>query len=261
MAYKNAFDLVEPTSPDPVVYKIRYKDSQFDVHWQQQRLGEENYDKIKVTDSDSVLEMRKDVFTGERAEAGDELKIASIIDETMTIHSPYLIDIMPEIVGYYPCSKSSGWKVRAGHRSLTLSKPYRMLGGARPKLGQLKEKYKEDIANGICNGRDSTEDFKTESITINHIERLEHELDKVLETPVMLEKKGYLQTPPVASFDMLWLLFRPGTEVCTIINGNLVCCRVLNPFWDILQAGEVDSATRVTLELRMWFLDFNGMPK
>ena len=66
-----------------------------------------------------------------------------------------------------------------------------------------------------------------------------------------LESDGYHQEPPVASFDMLWLLFRPGTEVYTIINDETICCRVLAAVWDRLEP-------QVTMDLKMWFLDFNG---
>lgn len=236
---------------DTVVYKIRYKDYLLDKQWQERLLDESDYEKQKLFDQDSILEMSKQVLLSEKAQPGKDLKIASVTEESMTIHSPYLMDIMPQIISYYPASRSSDSKLRTGHQSLTVLKPYRMLGGARPNLRKLREEYEGDLS-----GRDPSpedEDVKRKRITIKHIERLERELDKVLDEPMRLEIDGYRQTPAMASFDMLWLLFRPGTEVYTVIKDETVCCRVLTPVWETLNTG-----VPFTMELRMWFLDFNG---
>ncbi|KAL8669048.1 MAG: hypothetical protein Q9168_006348 [Polycauliona sp. 1 TL-2023] len=235
---------------DSVVYKVRYMDSKLDKQWQERFFDESDYENQKLADQDSILEMCKDVLLSQKARPGKDLEIASITDEFMTIHSPYLMDIMPKVVLYYPVSKSSGSNLLAG-RSMKISKPYRMLGGVRPELKSLRESYMKDLAGSDEKSEEDDENTKVKRITIKHIERLEHEIDKVLEEPMRLELDGYRQEPPVASFDMLWLLFRPGTEVYTVINDETVCCRVLTPVWEKLE-------TRVTMELRMWFLDFNG---
>ncbi|KAI4258647.1 MAG: hypothetical protein L6R42_004979, partial [Xanthoria sp. 1 TBL-2021] len=238
---------------DSVVYKVRHKDSVLDKQWQERFFDESDYEKQKLIHQDSILEMCKDVLLSQKAQPGKDLKIASITEESMTIHSPYLIDIMPQVVSYYPVSKSSGSKLRAGHQSLEIVKPYRMLGGARPNLKILKEKYERELSARDPNSEVEDEEVKRKRITVKHVERLEHELEKVLDEPMRLEFDGYRQTPPVASFDMLWLLFRPGTKVYTVINDETVCCRVLTPVWETLE-----TRGRTTLELRMWFLDFNG---
>ena len=236
---------------DTVVYKVRCKNTVLDKQWEETFLDESDYDNQKVFGQDSILEMSRDVLLSEKAQPGEDLKISSITEESMTIHSPYLIDIMPQLVGYYPASKSSDSKLRAGHQALTVLKPYRMLGGARPNLMKLREEYESDLSRRDPSSED--EDVKRKRITVKHIERLERELYKVLDEPMRLEIDGYGQTPPVASFDMLWLLFRPGTEVYTVINEETVCCRVLAPVWDTR-----DSRVPWMMELRMWFLDFNG---
>ena len=236
---------------DTVAYKVRYMDSLLDKQWQERFFDESDYEKQRLMDQDSILEMSKDVLLSEKAQPGKDLKIASITEESMTIHSPYLIDIMPQVVGYYPGSKPSDSKLRAGHQSLKISKPYRMLGGARLNLRSLKRKYESELSG--CDPSSEDEDVKRKRVTVKHVERLERELDKVLEEPMRLEIDGYRQTPPVASFDMLWLLFRPGTEVYTVINQETVCCRVLTPVWETCDAGVARA-----MELRMWFLDFNG---
>ena len=234
------------------MYKVRCKESVLDKQWEERFLDESDYEKQKAF-GDTILEMSKDVWLSEKAQPGEDLKISSVTEESMTIHSPYLIDIMPQIVSYYPASKSTDSKLRPGHRALKILRPYRMLGGAREKLKLLREKYESEISDRDPSSEDKDEDVKRKRVTVKHVERLERELDKVLDEPMRLEIDGYGQTPPVASFNMLWLLFRPGTEVYTVINEQTVCCRVLTPFWDTSDAGVTH-----TLELRMWFLDFNG---
>lgn len=265
MGVKNSKEPVktEPTlssssHPAPVAYTIRYKNSKMDAHWDTRNFDEREWERHEIEASACILEMRKDTILSRKAEEGKDLSIANIVEETMIIHSQHLLAIMPEVIGYYPSSKSSGKKVLGGHESITVTKPYRMLGGARPSLRKLREKYEKDIDEGACNDVEESDDFDRKKTTIKHIEYLENELDKVLKDCVAQEELFYECDPPVATFDMLWLLFRPGSLVCTTINDKPVCCMVMTPFWDILQIGGTGFPARTTLELRMWFLDFNG---
>lgn len=198
--------------------------------------------------------MRKDGYLSVSAREQGKLELASLEEESMTIYSPQILNILPQVVGYYPMSKVTGGKLQGGAPSITLNKPYRMLGHARPNLKALRESYEKDIAENKFVG-----DARECQLTIQHIECLEQELDKVLRLPIQQEELGYKQDPAIASFDMLWLLFRPGTIVCTKIKDELICCVVRTPFWDILSTGGSDAPRRTTLELRMWFLDFNGV--
>ena len=221
-------------------------------------MKESEYDNQKVEDIESVLEMRKEGYLSQKAEDGKDLHIAFLEKETMNIHSPYLIEIMAQAIGYYPASKLAGSKLRGSHKSLVVSRPYRMLGGALPRFKEIREQYKYDISEENGDTEQDSEERKRKAITIEHIELLEHELNKVLEEPLKREKQGYLRG--IASFDMLWLLFRPGTIVYTRINDEPRCCMVLAPLWTATQMGEVGAPGKVELTVRMWFLDFNGQP-
>ena len=221
-------------------------------------MKESDYDNQKVEDSESVLELRKEGYLSQKAEDGKDLHIAFLEKETMNIHSPYLMEIMAQAIGYYPASKLAGSKIRGSHQSLVLSRPYRMLGGALPRFKEIREQYKYDISEENGEMERDPEERKRKEITIEHIELLEHELNKVLEEPLKREKQGYSRG--IASFDMLWLLFRPGTIVYTRINDEPRCCMVLTPLWTSTQMGEAGAPGKVELTVRMWFLDFNGQP-
>ena len=246
----------EPSKSPPVVYKVVYKTSKSDSQWQHRAMKETEYENQKVEDSESVLEMRKEGYLSQKAEDGKDLHIAFLEKETMNIHSPYLIEIMAQAIGYYPASKLVGSKVRGIHQSLVVSRPYRMLGGALPRFEQIREQYKHDISEENSDREQDPEQRKRKAITIEHIELLEHELNKVLEEPLKREKQGYLRG--VATFDMLWLLFRPGTVVFTKINDEPRCCMVLAPIWTALQVRQAGAPEKTELKVRMWFLDFNG---
>ena len=221
--------------------------------------NEADYDRLIPKGRNSVLEMRKDAQLGREAKDDDYLTVASIEEEAMIIHSKYLIAIMPEVIGYYPTSKKSGLKVLGGHSPLIVNKPYRMLGGARPKLKTLRKKYEKDINDNAAESIDIQRETARKKMTIKHIEHLEHELEKVLKGPMEEEELGYTRDPPMASFDMLWLLFRPGELVYTIINDEPFCCMVRTPLWNSLRFGETgESPEKTTLELQMWLLGFNG---
>lgn len=201
--------------------------------------------------------MRKDCYLSVPGERG--LELASLEEESMTIYSPQILKILPQVVGYYPMSKVTDGKLQGGAPSITLSTPYRMLGHARPSLKALRESYEKDIAENKFVGDAQSDALRECQLTIQHIECLEHELDKVLRLPIQLEELRYKRDPATASCDMLWLLFRPGTVVCTKIKDELICCVVLTPFWETHSTGGLDALRRTTLELRMWFLDFNGV--
>ncbi len=246
----------EPSTSDSVVYKVVYKTSKSDPQWQHRAMKEAEYENQKVEDSESVLEMRKEGYLSQKAEDGKDLHIAFLEKETMNIHSPYLIEIMAQAIGYYPASKLAGSKVRGSHQSLVVSRPYRMLGGALPRFKEIREQYKHSISEENSDSEQDPEQRKRKAITIEHIELLEHELNKVLEESLKREKQGYLRG--FASFDMLWLLFRPGTIVYTRINDEPRCCMVLSPIWTTLQVGPAGAPGKTELNVRMWFLDFNG---
>ena len=235
-----------------MIYKVRHKKSTFDAYWTSLRLTERDYDNQREEGAGLVLELRKDGYLSNPKDIpvdGKPVPLAKIVEEVMHIHSQHLIDIMPLVVGYYPSNKLSRSNLRNGHRSLVVARPYKMLGGARPKLQELKDQYRRELAEINPNGVHNEKDIERRAVTVQHIEILEHELDKVLKEPIAEELRGYHQHPSVASYDMLWLLFRPGTLVYTKIHEELACCMINIPFYNYESS---------MLELYMWFLDFDG---
>ena len=83
---------------------------------------EERFDKLQLAGSSSAIEMRKDGFLSQSARSKGLMQLASLEEESMTIYSTYLLNILPQVVGYYPTSKVTGGKLQRGVPSITLNK-------------------------------------------------------------------------------------------------------------------------------------------
>jgi hypothetical protein len=98
------------------------------------------------------------------------------------------------VIRYYPGLNFSGVPV-------TIREPFMPLVHYMKEL----EKYKTNHPQG------HDEDFIF--ITNSHIDVLLGFLDQRLGQELRLERERHLQKPPVATYEFLWLLFRPGDEI------------------------------------------------
>jgi hypothetical protein len=98
------------------------------------------------------------------------------------------------VIRYYPGLNFSGVPV-------TIREPFMPLVHYMKEL----EKYKTNHPQG------HDEDFIF--ITNSHIDVLLGFLDQRLGQELRLERERHLQQPPVATYEFLWLLFRPGDEI------------------------------------------------
>ena len=112
----------------------------------------------------------------------------------LKIHSLHLINALREVIRYYPGLNFSGVPV-------TIREPFMPLVHYMKELGDYKTNHPQ--------GHD--EDFVF--ITNSHIDVLLGFLDQRLGQELRLERERHLQQPPVATYEFLWLLFRPGDEI------------------------------------------------
>jgi hypothetical protein len=121
---------------------------------------------------------------------------SSVVDRVeMEIHSQKLIDALRAIIDYYP-----GSKLFAPDKVL-LPQPFAPLLQYRDEI----EAYKNQHPPW------HDEDYRTE--TNRHIDILLDYLDPRYREKLNAERERYKQSPPVCTYDMLWLLYKPG-EVC-----------------------------------------------
>ena len=241
-----------PAASSLVSYNVYYRNSKSEI-FKVSSLPETIFDGLKVEETESVLEIRKEV---QAADKGDGLSdpfppIISILSEKMIIYSPHLLKAIQQVVDYYPShGYISSTDIMTRHRRLVLERPYRMLGGVRGKLKAMRERYENEAHDP------SDEEAVANHVTAAHIKLLECELDKAQRVQIQEEEKRHRQNSPVASFDMLWLLFHPGRYVYTKIDGDMIGCRIRLPVWTTGRVGPNEAITSLTVN--MWNLEFKG---
>ena len=214
-------------------------------------MTEEEYEKVKETASTSIFEMKKSVKvvpprTGHSLE---DPVIDSIQSEYITVHSPRLLKAIKEVVQYWPSSS-----YYAGQTKLVLAKPYRSIGVHKEGFDELERIYRSKASKLLEDGHEDATEFQEAA---EQISMLMKEVDKVQKVQVAEQKELYKQSPPSATFETLWMLFKPGIYVYTSIDGEEVACRVRLAVWDRGRSIGVDDPY-VTLTVHMWCLDHNG---
>ena len=96
--------------------------------------------------------------------------------------------------------------------------------------------------------------------TAKELGLLLQEVDKVQSINVKLESERRGRKPePVATFDMLWMLFELGQYVYFKLHDYQVAARIRLLGWDKENPLKAeDSYTMVTI--RVWYLDYDGKP-
>ena len=91
-----------------------------------------------------------------------------------------------------------------------------------------------------------------------------NEVDKVQKDPIAEEKRRNTgdkgrQIPPKATFDMLWMLYKPGEQVYVQTEDFEGLCRIRLLVWDRGRALSTDAEDPyAAVELNLWYLDHDG---
>jgi hypothetical protein len=172
---------------------------------------------------------------------GKDLKISSIGLTEMIIRSPLLIKALRAKIEYYPGQQLSG-------TTITVQEPYHMLLHYRKELEQLediKEKKNQDNLHHAIHDK----------TTVAHVKVLQAFLDAKYKKKVEEEEARYARSPPFATFDMMWLLLKPGTKVYTDVDGELAAFVIRSV--TVITAG--NSGQTGSYNVEMWSLDFDGI--
>jgi hypothetical protein len=152
----------------------------------------------------------------------------SMDEKELIIHSDLIIKALRAIVDYYPGQSLLG-------NTITIKEPFSILVHHREEL----EAYKQEC--------DDAETF-------HHISVLQKWLEDNLGDKILEEDARYIKPTPVATFEMLWMLFKPGMDVYANIDeqrGGFVV-QSCTPF-------STPNFSRISsMKVTMWYLDFNG---
>ncbi len=87
--------------------------------------------------------------------------------------------------------------------------------------------------------------------TKSHIKVLLAFLDAKYAKKIEDEEARHRKSPPTATFEMLWMLLKPGTRVYTYIDGELAA-------FVIRSAGTDQKSNPGWYNVELWYLDFNS---
>ncbi|KAI1500145.1 P-loop containing nucleoside triphosphate hydrolase protein [Biscogniauxia marginata] len=132
-------------------------------------------------------------------EEAPAMKITQFEKTAMVINSPHLINALKAVVGYYPGTSFHGDSVK-------IMAPYQVLVHHREALEVHRDKQPE------------WHDEKYALTTAIHIDILLSFLDKTLGEQICQEEKRHRNSTPEATFDMLWLLLKPGEVIFAKYN-------------------------------------------
>jgi hypothetical protein len=251
--------LPKQTKPPAILYKVSYISVHSDMIIHQKQSAEpfhgfliDEEGELEETE-DPVLEIRHSVTVAKASKSAEDSKIQgwrvhSYKPTSMIIHSAALIDVLRSLIDYYPKVKLSG-------ETVEFEEPYIFLHHHKKELAALYKEGCEKFKEGQPQQLVSPVDKKG---LLSSYDRRAHEHVGVLQSFLEIHFKKKIEAeerrhnPPsdrsaTATFDMVWMLFKPGTRVYSHVDEKL--------------AGFVVKSIRrsyMGYKLTLWYLDFDG---
>lgn len=172
------------------------------------------------------------------------LPLSSLNHVHMVIYSPAILKALRLVVEYYPGYDLLGQPV-------TIPEPYAILLHHRKQLEERRKQFAQPSDQSEFSGCES------ERESYEHLGLLLDFLRKESYGKIDREEEGYRRATPVANFDMLWLLFKPGTDVYFDLYATNAPPRY-NAYVIKRVEGGTTCHRRVPYIIHLWFLDFNG---
>ena len=192
---------------------------------------------LKVTRIVYIAEMRVDAS---RPLSEQDITINVYGPCELTIDSIPLIHALYSVVEYYP-----GYSFNTP--SLKILEPYAILYQHREAL----EEYASSASRVVKDG----DRCKRKQDIALHMRQLLDFLDERPEAgKVRLERERYDRPKPVATFEMLWMLFPPGTDVfCDPQQHGSLGGYVVQT-----SSGGIYMNNTMPFNIHLWYLDYNG---
>jgi len=234
-----------PPCPE-ILYKVQYKDFSGEIKGTKELTAPYKLKKTAYSDLGiPILEVLYSVTVWfptiykngrkknqDAPEGTDDFDERSMEEKELIIHSEPIIKALRSIVDYYPGQSLLG-------NSITIKEPFSILVHFRKELDEYRE---------TCDDAE----------TYHHIGVLQKYLQDNLGEKILAEDERYKRPTPVATFEMLWMLFKPGMDVYANIDdqrGGFVvqsCLATADPV-KATKMGQLSP-----LKVMMWFLDFDG---
>ncbi|KAL9073442.1 MAG: hypothetical protein Q9157_004733 [Trypethelium eluteriae] len=169
------------------------------------------------------------------------LRINTIDQTYMVIKSAKLKAVIRAIVDYHPDQHLGG-------DSIAISEPYCILHHYSEALadicGRAEKSGSPDTERLLSCQAASAKKYHADVETVEHIRILLDFLDKGYKEKIEAEKQRWKKSPPVATHEMLWLLFKPGTRVFADVKNG--------------KGGFIVRSFDPVGSLELWSLSFDG---
>ena len=227
-----------------LVYRVQYRNVLSGQIVYTRESKEPTIIESKIVKDVPALELVTDVFTNAALEGIEQLTeppntALSVGNASLKINSHAIINALQQVVEYYPGLDFSG-------EELWVEEPFQVLIHHESELASFRDKYapgKSPSESEYC---------EKEKDTYEHLgvlqDFLKQRVGLSVETERLRHKRGF------ASFDMLWVLLKPGITVyCDPWDDGNYNAYVIHS----VSGGVREGRTR-PLELNMWYLDTNG---
>ncbi len=230
--------------PPPVLYKVLYFNEDEKVVF-----SKENKEPMAVQSSLSVLkkaviEVITDVrifgsYTSSDSEKEEPRTAISILGTKLKINSPAIITALQSVIEYYPGQSFSD-------DANTISEPYAALIHHEEEL----KAYRDQFNPNAINSKDEL--CQRNANVYEHLGILQNVLSERSGKEVEAERQRHSRG--VATFEMLWLLLKPGTEVYgdRAADGNYDAYVVKSV------SGGMFAGRSTQLDIDLWLMDYDG---
>ena len=227
-----------------LVYKVRYRNALDDGIVYTESQPKPIVVESKGSQEVYVLELITDVHTNASLKENEHLteppqSVFDVETSILQINSPAIINALQKVVEYYPA-------VDFSQEPFLVPEPFKVFIHHENELAALRETYASSEDTG------GQEQCIREKDTYEHIgllqQFLKQRLGNSLESERLRHQRGY------ATFDMLWLLLKPGITVfCDTLSDGNYDAYVLHS----VTGGEI-KGRNTKLEITMWYLNYNG---
>ena len=168
---------------------------------------------------------------------GKRFEIKSVNETEMEIRSSALVKAIRAQVDYYPSQQLTG-------STITVPEPYYFLLHHRDQLESLRHPAGNEVENRSTH--EKIDDKTREDVDVLLAYLNAKYLKKIQEEEVRHNRKT-----PTATFEMLWMLLKPGTEVYTEVDGELAAF--------VVRSVRPNQPTKFSYyNVSLWYLDFDG---
>lgn len=229
--------------PPPVSYKVSYHND-FSVLFSKEDKEPIAVQSTLLTSKNAVIEVITDVKVHGpskywKTEKGEPRAIGTVLRTSLKINSPAIITALQSVIEYYPSHSFS-------EASNIIAEPYAPLIHHEEQLRVYRDRFhpdKIDSEENICQRNTNAYD---------HLGILQDVLFERSGREVEAERQRHARG--VATFEMLWLLLRPGADVYYDFYGDgRHSAAVIKSV-----SGGMFGGPPVPLEIQMWSMDYDG---